>query len=320
MYLARRQFLALGAAPLLAGPALAQSDKPIRILYGFPAGGGGDIGLRVIAQQMTPLLGQTVMVENKPGADATIAAAEVVRSAPDGSTLFFGSGNSMVAAPLLRGKPTVSYDPFKDFTPIGSLGNFTMVLLVAPGLPVTTLAELVAYVRARPGKLNYASGYSAARLAAIQLLSQYKLDMQHVPYKGESQAHVDLMANRVELMFSTAASARGFVADGKMRPLLVLSNNRSAVMPNVPTLKETGAQISVSPWAGLYGPANMPPAVVDRLNQALRAAMAATEARERFNQLGFEPIPGTPAELVAIHRNEYEVFRKAVQEDGIKFD
>ena len=320
MKLPRRKFLALGAAPLLAASAFAQSDRPIRILYGFPAGGGGDIGLRVIAQQMTQVLGQTVVVENKPGADATIAAAEVVRSAPDGHTLFFGSGNSLVAAPLLRGKPTVSYDPFKDFTPIGSMGNFTMVLLVSPGMPVTTLAELVEYARARPGKLNYASGYSASRLAAIQLLSQYKLDMQHVPYKGESQAHADLMANRVHLMFSTAASTRGFVTEGMMRPLLVLSDRRSPVMPSVPTLKETGAQITISPWAGLYGPANMPPAVVNRLNQALRTAMTASEARERFNQIGFEPIPGTPAELVAIHRNEYEVFRKAIQEDGIKFD
>ena len=320
MKLPRRHFLALGAAPLMGDAVFAQSDRPIRILYGFPAGGGGDIGLRVIAQQMTPLLGQTVVVENKPGADATIAAAEAVRSAPDGNTLFFGSGNSMVAAPLLRGKPTVAYDPFKDFTPIGSIGNFTMVLLVAPGLPVNTLSELVEYVRGRPGQLNYASGYSASRLAAIQMLNQYKLDMQHVPYKGESQAHTDLMSNRVQLMFSTVASTRAFMTEGRMRPLLVLSNQRSPVLPNVPTLKETGANITISPWAGLYGPANMPPAVVNRLNQALRSAMASSEARERFNQIGFEPTPGTPAELVAIHRNEYEVFRKAVQEDGIKFD
>ena len=161
----RRHFLSLAAASV-AAPALAQADRPTPILYGSPAGGGGAIGLRVIAKQMTQLLGQPVLVENKPGADATIAAAEVVRSAPDGSTLFFGSGNSLVAAPLLRGKPTVAYDPFKDFTPIGSLGNFTMVLLAAPDLPVATLAELVDYLRSRPATLNYASGYSATTTTA----------------------------------------------------------------------------------------------------------------------------------------------------------
>ena len=320
MHLARRQLVALGTAALLAGPVVGQTQKAIRIVLPFPPGGGADAVMRIIAQQLMQQLGPPVIIDNKPGADGVIAASEVVRAAPDGTTLFFASGNSMVSAPLLRGRPAVPYDPFKDFTPIGSLGRFTMVMLVAPGVPVSTLAELVAYVRARPGQLNYASGFITARLAAMQLMNQYKLEMQNVPYKGDAGALTDLMSDRVQVMFTTAAAARGFVNDHKVRALLVLRDTRSPVLPDVPTMKETGARIAVSPWAGLYGPANLPPVVVDRINQALRGAMAGKQIRDQLEQLGYEPVPSTPEEMAAIHRGEYEIFRKAVQEDGVKFE
>ena len=314
------QFLTIAGTGFFAGPILAQTaNRPIRIILGFTAGGGSDIVLRVIAQNLSQQLGQPVVVDNKPGADGIIAADLAAKSAPDGLTLYFGSGNSMVATPVLR-KTAVPYDPFKDFTPVASLGRFTMVMVTAPGLPAKTVAEFVEYVRARPGKLNYASSHSTARLAAIQFLSQYKLDMEHVPYKGDAPAMTDLMGDRVHMMFGTAAGVRGFVQDGKFRALMSLRDSRSPTMPGVVTSKEAGAQISVSPWAGLYGPANMPAAAVDRINQGLRAAVAGAEIRDRLEQLGFEPAISTPAELAALHRNEYEVFRKAVQEDGIKFD
>ena len=314
------QVLAAAGASALARPLLAQTQtRPIRIILGFTAGGGSDIVLRVIAQSMSQQLGQPVIVDNKPGADGIIAAELAAKSAPDGLTLYFGSGNSMVATPVLR-KTSVPYDPFKDFTPVASLGRFTMVMVTAPGVPAKNVAEFVEYVRARPGKLNYASSHSTARLAAIQFLSQYKLDMEHVPYKGDAAAMTDLMGDRVHMMFGTAAGVRGFVQEGKFRALMSLRDIRSPVMPDVATHKEAGARISVAPWAGLYGPANMPPAAVERINQALRAAVAGAEMRDRLEQLGFEPAISTPAELAAIHRSEYEVFRKAVQEDGIKFD
>lgn len=312
--------LAAAGASALTFPVLAQTQtRPVRIILGFTAGGGSDIVLRVIAQSLSQQLGQPVVVENKPGADGIIAADLAAKSAPDGLTLYFGSGNSMVATPVLK-KTVVPYDPFKDFTPVASLGRFTMVMVTAPGVPAKTVAEFVDYVRARPGKLNYASSHSTARLAAIQFLSQHKLDMEHVPYKGDAAAMTDLMSDRVHMMFGTAAGVRGFVTDGKFRALMSLRDIRSPVMPDVATSKEAGARISVAPWAGLYGPANMPTATVERINQALRAAVAGAEIRERLEQLGFEPAISTPAELAAIHRNEYEVFRKAVQEEGIKFD
>jgi len=312
------ELLALAGASAAAGPLLAQA-RPIRIILGFTAGGGSDIVLRLIAQSLSQQLGQPVVVENRPGADGIIAADAAARSTADGLTLYFGSGNSMVATPILR-KATVPYDPFKDFTPVASLGRFTMVMVTAPGVPARTVAEFVDYVRARPGKLNYASSHSTARLAAIQFLSQYKLDMEHVPYKGDAPAMADLMGDRIQMMFGTAAGVRGFVQDGKFRALMTLRDNRSTMMPTVATNKEAGAVISVSPWAGIYGPAGLPAAAVERINQGLRSALAGAEIRERLEQLGFEPAISSPAELAAILRTEYEVFRKAVQDDGIKFD
>ena len=308
------------AAVLLAVPAVAQpQDKPIRIILGFTAGGGSDIVLRSIAQSMSQQLGQPVIVDNRPGGDGIIAADLAAKAAPDGLTLYFGSGNSMVATPILR-KGAVPYDPIKDFTPVANLGRFTMVLVTAPGVPAKNVAEFVEYARAHPGKLNYASSHSTARLAAIQLLNQYKLDMAHIPYKGDAAAMADLMADRVQMMFGTAAAVRPFVQDGKFRAIMVLRDAHSGVLADVPTNRDAGARISIAPWAGLFGPANMQPAAVARINQALRAAVTGNEMRERLEQMGFEAAISTPAELGAILRSETEVFRKAVQEDGVKFD
>lgn len=316
------QWFAAGCAALsLAAGAAAQTEgRPIRIVLGFPAGGGSDTVLRVVAQRLSQQLGQPVVVDNKPGADGIIAADAVAKSPPDGNTLYFGSSNALVAAPVLRGKQAIPYDPFKDFTPVANLGRFALVLVTAPSVPAKNVAQLNQYVRSRPGELNYASGHSVGRLAAIQLLGQGKLDMLHVPYKGDALALTDLMSGRVHMMFSTEAAVRGFVQEGKLNALAVLRETRSPQLPNVPTAKEAGLRITVSPWAGLYGPANMPAATVERINQALRAALGGQEARERLEPLGFEAAVSTPAEMAALHRDEYEVFRKAVQDDGIKFE
>ena len=316
-----RRFAAGCAALLLAAGAAAQTEgRPIRVVLGFPAGGGSDTVLRVIAQRLSQQLGQPVVIDNKPGADGIIAADAVAKSPPDGNTLYFASSNALVAAPVLRGKQAIPYDPFKDFTPVANLGRFALVLVTAPSVPARNIAELIEYVRSRPGALNYASGHSVGRLAAIQLLGQGKLDMLHVPYKGDAPALTDMISGRVHLMFSTEAAVRGFVKEGKLNGLVVLRDLRSPQLPNVPTAKEAGLRITVSPWAGLYGPANMQAATVERINQALRAALSGPEARERLEQLGFEAAISTPAEMAAIHRDEYEVFRKAVQDDGIRFE
>lgn len=319
----RRDFCRLGAATAaviaLPAPVLAQARGPLRIILPFPPGGGSDILLRLLTPGLSQQLGQPIIVDNRPGADGIIAADLAAKSAPDGNTVYFGTGTSMVATHVLR-RQTVPYDPFKDFTPVANLGRFTLVMVAAPGVPVKGLAEFIEYVRARPGKLNYASSHSTARLAVIQFMAQHKLEMLHVPYKGDAAATVDLLGDRVHMMFLTAAAARGMVKEGKLQALMALRDTRSPALPDTPTSKETGTRINVAPWAGLFGPANMPAAAVDRINQALVAAVAGKEVRDQMEQLGFEPAISTPAEMAALHRHEYEVFRKAVQEDGISFD
>ncbi len=316
----RRHFSIATSVALAGSSALAQVPaRTIRLVLGFPAGSGGDVMARLVAEQMSRQLGQPIIVDNRPGGEGIISADFVAKSPPDGSTIYVGSSNSLIGTPILRGPSVVPYDPFKDFTPITQLGLFTMVWVVAPSMP-GNLADFVAYVRARPGQLNYAGTNTTTRLAALQVLSQYKLDMLHVPYKGEPPAQADLMANRVHMMATTVAGARAFVKDGRMKALMVQRGSRTPLLPDVPTTTEAGANVRISPWMGLYGPPNMPTAVLERYNQAYRAAASSKELQDRFEQLAFEAVPTTPQGMGAIHRSEYEVFRKAVQEDGIKFD
>ena len=309
------------AALSLAAAAQAQSnDRPIRIVLGFAAGGGSDTVLRVIAQRLSQQLGQVVLVENKPGAEGIIAADTVAKALPDGTTLYFGSSSALIAVPILREGKGIPYDPFKDFTPIANMGRFSMFMVSSPTVPAKTVAEFVQHARAHPGTLNYASANSVSRLASLQLLKQSKLDMLHIPYKGDALAITDITSGRVQMMFSTGAAVQGFVKDGRLNALMTLRETRSPQMPNVPTAKEAGLNISVSPWSGIYGPAKMAPATIERISQALRTALSSKEARDQLEQLGFEPAVSSPAEMATIHQAEYEVFRKAVREDGIKFE
>ena len=311
---------AFAALLLTTGVQAQSSGRPVRIVLGFPAGGGSDVVLRVIAQHLSQQLGQTVIVENKPGGEGIIAADAVAKAPPDGTTLYFGSSSALIAVPLLRGSKAVPYDPFKDFTPIANMGRFSMFMVSSPSVPAKTVAEFTQYARTRPGTLNYASANSVARLAALQMLNENKLDMLHIPYKGDAAAITDIISGRVQMMFSTGAAVQGFVKDGRLQALATLRETRSPQLPNVPTAKEAGLHISVSPWSGIYGPAKMPAATVERINLALRAALGSKEVRDQLEQLGFEPTVSSPAEMATVQREEYEVFRKAVQEDGIKFD
>lgn len=316
-----RRMTAMLAALLLTAAAQAQnSGRPIRIVLGFPAGGGSDTVLRVIAQRLSQQLGQTVIIDNKPGGEGIIAADSVAKAPADGTTLYFGSSSALIAVPILRDGKGIPYDPFKDFTPIANMGRFSMFMVSSPAVPAKTISEFIQYTRTRPGALNYASANSVTRLAALQMLTQNRLDMTHIPYKGDAAAITDVISGRVHMMFSTGAAVQGFVKDGRLQALVTLRETRSPQLPNVPTAKEAGLRISVSPWSGIYGPAHMPAATVERINQALRTALGTKDARDQLEQLGFEPTVSSPAEMAAIHRDEYEVFRKAVQEDGIKFE
>ena len=320
MPLKRREFSALAGALLLGSGARAQTaGRPIRLVVGFTPGGGVDVVARLVADHMGRQLGQPIIVDNKPGGGGVIAADHVAKGPADGSLLVMGTANSMTGPPLLQ-PSQVPYDPFKDFTPVTQMGLFSLVLVIPPQLPVNNLAEFVAYARERPGKLNYASSNPTVRLAAIQLFAQHKLDLMHVPYKGEAPGAADIMANRVHALFGTVAGSGPLVKDGRLKALLVQRDTRSPGLPEVPTARELGANIQISPWSGLFGPANLPAAIAERYSQAYRTAVALPEVRQRMDQLGFEPVPTSPQEMGAIHRREYDILRMAIQEQGIKFD
>jgi len=300
-------------------PAAAQfPSKPVRLIVGFPPGGAADVTIRIIAQGLSAQLGQPVTVDNRPGAESVIAANAVRESAADGHTLFMGTNTAMVAVPSRANPP---YDPFRDFTPISTLGSFTMFLVISPKVPATNVAEFLAYVRANPGKLNYASSNSAALLAAVQLLAPQKLEMTHIPYKGDAAALNDLMTDRIHMMFGTGTGVPPLVKDGRIRALATLLQARSPLLPDVPTGAEVKVQgISIVPWAAIFGPGKMPEDLARRLSRDINAVLARSDTREQFDRQGFEPGGSSPQALAAFHKAQWDAWNKTVREQGLKFD
>jgi len=303
----------------LSSQAFSQfPSKPLRIVVGFPPGGAADVTIRIIAQGLSAQLGQPVTVENRPGAESVIAADAVRNSPPDGYTLLMGTNTAMVAVPSRANPP---YDPFRDFTPISTLGNFTMFLVVSPKVPGRNVAEFLDYVRANPDKLNYASSNSAALLAAVQLLAPEKLQMTHVPYKGDVQALNDLMTDRIHMLFGTGTGVPPLAKDGRVRVLATLLNARSPLLPEVPTGKEANVQgISIVPWAAIFGPAKMPADLAARLSNEINAVLARADTKEQFDRQGFEPGGSTTAELAAFHKSQWDAWTRTVREQNLKFD
>lgn len=304
---------------LFAFPAVAQfPSKQLRLIVGFPPGGAADVTIRIIAQGLSAQLGQPVVVENRPGAESVIAAEAVMKSPPDGYTLFMGTNTAMVAVPSRANPP---YDPFRDFTPISSLGRFTIFLVVSPKVPAKSVAEFLEYVRANPGKLNYASSNSAALLAAVQLLAPNGLQMAHVPYKGDAAALNDLMTDRIHMMFGTGTGVPPLVKDGRIRALATLLQARSPLLPDVPTAAEAGIRsISIVPWAAIFGPAKMPPDLTANLSREINAVLARADTREQSDRQGFEAGGSTSQELAAFHKTQWDSWTRTVREQGLKFE
>jgi tripartite-type tricarboxylate transporter receptor subunit TctC len=304
-------------AALIAFPAYAQ--KTTRIVVGFPPGGAADVTIRIVAQGLAAELGQPVVVENRPGADSMITADAVRAAPPDGTTLFMGTNTAMVAVPSARTPPP--YDPFKDFTPVSRLGSFTMFLVVSPALPASSVAAFLDQVRANPGRLNYASSNSAARLAAVQLLAPQKLDMVHVPYKGDAAALNDLMTDRIQMMFGTGTGVPPLARDGRVRVLATLLDARSPLLPDVPTAAEAGIRgLTIDPWAALFAPPKQPPEITTRLSRAVKAVLENPDSRTQFANQGFAPRASTPDELAAFHKSQWDAWTRTVRENHIKFE
>ena len=304
-----------GALPSMAG---AQSDWPakqVRMVVPFPAGGGADLGARAVATHLGNAFGKPVVIDNRAGADGVVAAMEVLKSPPDGYTLFFGTATAMSYTPSVKKAPP--YDPVADFTPISNFCIFTFYLMVSPSVPGRNLEEFLGHVRANPGKLAYGTGNSTGILAMAQLMSSAKLDMVHVPYKGESQAVVDMIGGRVAAMWATPAVMPQLLKEN-FRPLAVLLPNRTSTMPEVPTIAEAGQPlVDILPWGGLFAPRGLPRPLVDRISKDFGEVMRKQEVITQYEKLGLIPTPSSPEAAAKQVRDQLVAWNRATRTAGI---
>ncbi len=305
---------------VLTNLAFAQyPNKPIRFIVGFPPGGSADPTTRIVGAALQEQLGQPVVVENRPGADSAIAAEQVSKMAPDGYTIMFASNSAMTAAVALKKNPT--YDPLKDFTPISMVGRATVFFYVHPAVPATTLKDFVAHAKANPGKLVYGTGNPLSILYGQQFMNATGIQWLHVPYKGEGPLNPDILAGRVHASFLSTASAISNAKEGRLRPLAVLLNQRSPLLPEVPTIDEAGVpEVTVRQWAGVFGPPKMPREIVERLNRELNAALKRPDVLEKLQTYGYAAEGSTPERLAEINRTDLELWRRLVKEAGLPLE
>jgi tripartite-type tricarboxylate transporter receptor subunit TctC len=295
----------------------AYPERPISLVVPFPAGSGTDAVGRIFAAELGNILGQQVVVENKPGANATIAASYVARAKPDGYTLFVTTNTSHSAAPFLM--KNVPYDPVKDFTPIARGGNLPFVLVVNPKLPFKNVQDLVAYAKKNPGKLTYGSGNSTGIVAGATLADRAGIDILHVPYKGTPQAVTDVIGGQVDMMFTDVASGSAFVNSGQLRALAVSTQARSKVVPDIPSMQEAGVtNFDINSWNGFFGPANLPPEVVQKLNAAINKIVSDPALKEKLAGLGFDAFSGTPEDFASFVSEQRTLWGELIKNAGIE--
>ncbi len=313
-------------AASLAQPVLvrAQSDYParlIRVIVPFSPGGAVDGPMRAIAEQLGRRLKQQVIIENKPGAGATIGSELVAKAPADGYTLLLASQTNAISATLYAGK--LAFNPVDDFVGVCLLGREPGVLVVHPSLPVNSVAELVALAKREPGRLNYASSGngSGQHLFMAMFASMAGIQLVHVPYKGSGQAVTDLLGGTVPMAVPGAAAMVKHIKAGKLRPLATTGVTRAAQLPDVPTLAESGfAGYSAYVWMGLLAPAGTPKPIVDKLNAELKATLATPEVVAYMNEAGIESVGSGPAEMDAYFREERDRWARIVKETGAKID
>ena len=311
------------AIALTSGAALAQADYPnrsIRIVVPFSPGGAVDGPTRVVAQELSKRLRQQVIVENKPGAGATIGSGEVAKAAPDGYTLLLASQTNAISASLY---PRLPFAPIDDFVGISLLGREPGVLVVHPATPFRSVADVVAAAKAKPGELNYASSGngSGQHLFMAQFASMAGITLTHVPYRGSGQATTDLLAGTVPMAIPGTAGMVGHIKAGKLRPLATSGSTRSPQLPDVPTFAESGiTNYSAYVWMGLLAPKGTPAAIIDRLHRELRVVMALPEVKSHFTEAGIEIVMSTPAEMDSYFREERDHWARVVKDSGARID
>lgn len=313
---------ALGLAAQIADPAIGQEtypSRPVRVIVPYVAGGNADIFGRVLAQKLGDAFRQSFVVENKPGANGGIGTDSVAKSAPDGYTLLAVASGPIVVNPVLYAK--VPYDPLKDFAPVAQCAVYQYVLVALSNSPVTSIAELVAAARAKPGAISYGStGIGGGNHLAGELLALSSgTPMTHVPYKGSAPALADLLGGQLTFMFDTVITSVPHIRSGKLRAFAVSSAKRASSLPEVPTLQEAGIKgFDISQWNGVLAPAGTPRAIIDRLNAEIVKAMRAADVRERIvTQGGNEIVTGTPEEFAALIRSDLQMYAKLIKDAKI---
>jgi tripartite-type tricarboxylate transporter receptor subunit TctC len=311
--------LAATAATLFNAAVLADDypSRPITIVSVFGPGSASDTICRIIADKLSPALGQPIIVEDRPGADGALAAVYVHHQPADGYTLLMGTNSPLSADPFIyRG---LGYDPIKDFVPITRVGSFTLMLVVDPNLPIHSINELVDYAKANPGKLSFASGNTAGIVGGYTLAKWAEISMLHVPYKTTGPALMDIIAGRVSMMFADFTSAQPHVKAGTVRPLAISRIDRSSLYPDLPTMDEAGIKgFNLDAWAGLVAPVGTPAAIVTKLNGALRNIIDSPDVQAKFKNVGFEGFSSTPEELAAFMKVQLGVWEKMVKDADIK--
>ena len=308
---------------LVAGTVLAQGypDRPVRVLVGYPPGGGTDLVARLIAQPLSERWKQPVVVENRPGANAIIATEAVAKAKPDGYTLFMAYATELAVNPATFKK--LPYDPARDLAPVAQLASAPLVIAVHPSLPAQNIAELVAAAKAKPGTLSYSSsGNGSVHHFAGELFKlRSGADIVHVPYKGSGPATADAVSGQVQVTFASVASVLRFVQSGRLRALAVTSPQRSAQMPAVPTAIEAGfADVELTSWYGLLAPAGTPPELIQKIAADLAAVLTSAEVKKGFEAQGLDLVRSSPAAFAEFIRQEAAKFARIARAGNIQQD
>ncbi|WP_454695809.1 Bug family tripartite tricarboxylate transporter substrate binding protein [Achromobacter aegrifaciens] len=320
----KKALLAGGLAFLaLAGAASAQAawpERPITMVVPFPPGGPTDLVARVLAKQLTDQLGQTVLVENKGGANGNIGMQYAAAAKPDGYTVLYNTSSIALSPNLYR---SLAFDPVKDFAPVSSTAVIPLVLLVHPSVPAADTRAFVQYAREHPGKLSYGSAGAGnvTHLGALLLLRSLEIDAVHVPYRGSAPAMTDLVGGQVQLMTNTLNDSLGFIREGKLRALAVTSGKRSEQLPDVPTVAETVVPgFEMGAWQGVVVPAGTPAPVIDKLNAEIRRALQSPEMTKQLKAQGAQALGSTPQEYAAYIKSEIARWGVVVKEANVKLD
>jgi tripartite-type tricarboxylate transporter receptor subunit TctC len=325
MKLPRRRFLQLAgaavAAPAVSRVAWAQSypARPVRLIIGYTPGGSADLTARLLAQWLSERLGQSFVVESRPGGGTNIATEAVVRAPPDGYTLLLVAPANAINATLYE---KLNYDFIRDMAPVAGLIRFPNVMEVNPSVPAKTVPEFIAYAKANPGKINYASSGngSTIHMSAELFKMMVGVDMLHVPYRGGAPALTDMLAGQVQVMFDNLPTSIEHIRAGKLRPLAITSTTRAELLPDVPTLADFVPGYESSAWYGVGAPRNTPAEIVDRLNKEINAILAESKVKARIAEMGATLVAGSPADFGKLVADETEKWGKVVRFSGAKAD